>query len=648
MTVFFMSKDVPQRVSDTLSLAQQESDIQTTLARLEKAALRSGASVQCVCHFGVALAQVNRVQEAIQVLQTAIDKDPEYPDSYTNLSNIYLSLGQFGKAEDCAQQALSRNPNNVDAMVNLGAAFMNQGKTVEGIKTWEAAYEIDKTRLVLVANLSKAYMNMAQFQKAEVLLCQAIQNFPDHIGLRLSLINVLFACEKYTDAELHLHVIEGQDLSPSDMLGMSLAWEKLHYIDKAIKCLQKVIDQDPQNAQAYIRLGQIYHLMLDVDQAAQNYLQAKECDPNIDTVYICLAELAQTQGDRKQALQWIHQALDINPKSSGAHMLLSKIKKFKHRDGDVEMMHRLEGEYAAKDPIVCGEFNFALYKAYDDMCEYDQAFHHLKQANDIVDQRIPDITHTQDGLYQRIKDGFQAYKGHDFSGYETDVPVFIVGMPRSGTTLVEQVLAAHPDIHPGGELDLFGQAQRHVGGSIRPDNAQHAGLYYTQALRKIDAHARYITNKMPANFLNIGQILRCLPSAKIIHCRRDPIETCFSCYKQNFLRGHYWAYDLEKLVLEYSLYEDMVQFWQHECPGQMHHVSYEDMVLNTEDTVKDLLEYLGLPWHDACLSPERVERPVATSSKMQVRRPIYRSSLKAAENYKRHLAPLYRHFSVEG
>jgi len=300
---------------------------------------------------------------------------------------------------------------------------------------------------------------------------------------------------------------------------------------------------------------------------------------------------------------------------------------------------------------------FALGKSYEDIDQHVIASEHYQRGNRLCRSRIAYTFENDQSVFEHVRSTFNAefFDRWTNVGTADETPVFMVGMPRCGSTLVEQILASHPSVYGSGELPLLPQA-------IARRFPLTDGLDYTAALtttsskdlnfvaesylatqRQLAPDALRITDKLLINFLNVGLIHVLFPDARIIHCVRDSRDTCFSIYKRIFsARGHHYAYDLEELGRYYNEYAQLMEHWDHVLPGRVHQIRYESLGVEQESTTRELLEFCGLSWNPACLEFHRSERPVVTHSASQVRQPIFRGSIGAWRPYEASLAPLLR------
>jgi hypothetical protein len=298
--------------------------------------------------------------------------------------------------------------------------------------------------------------------------------------------------------------------------------------------------------------------------------------------------------------------------------------------------------------------DFALSKAYDDIGEIDRAFECLNEANRLKKKALGYSIERERNDFARIKSwfttqGFAARPDAAHTEPGTRRPIFIVGMPRSGTTLVEQILASHSQVFGAGELETVGRIlnpllKRPAAGptdAINHETFSRLRKSYLENLEALHCAEAVITDKLPGNFKCIGLLLAAMPEAKIVHLRRDPAATCWSIFKHHFGGGgHGYSYDLVDVAECYGLYADLMEFWHRTFPGRVYDLNYESLTENQEHETRSLLEYCGLDWEDQCLAFHETRRSVQTLSRQQVRQPMYQGSSQAWRKYEAHLAPM--------
>jgi tetratricopeptide (TPR) repeat protein len=298
---------------------------------------------------------------------------------------------------------------------------------------------------------------------------------------------------------------------------------------------------------------------------------------------------------------------------------------------------------------------FALGKIYEDLGEFEKAFACVREGN-----RIKRATYAYDikrdnQFFANLKAVFskQFCDRYESCGHKNNTPIFILGMPRSGTSLVEQILSSHPLVYGADELKELSQivlasCRNFSGGEFpgcivnyRPQDFERLGARYIESIQQYSSK-NHITDKMPHNFMYIGMIRLMLPNAKIIHCKRDPLDNCWSLFKTLFAPPHEYAYDLSELGEYYKHYQDLMEHWHLTFPGYIHDIQYENLVTDQKLQTVRLLEYCGLEWHDDCLLFYQAQRRVSTASAVQIRQPIYRSSVHLWKQYKKQLSQLSR------
>jgi tetratricopeptide (TPR) repeat protein len=412
---------------------------------------------------------------------------------------------------------------------------------------------------------------------------------------------------------------------------------------------------DPEDVRARQQLGNALLETGEIEAAIAAYRGALERSPRQASLWVNLAVGLQQFGDLGGALGAVDAALQLDPGSGAAWAVRAGLKRFAADDPDLAALSRL---LAAPKLLVEDRtrVEFALGKAFDDIGDAQKAFAHLTTGNRLHRSAHP--YNVSDDLEQ-FAEIARALSPQTFStlsgaGDPSRRPVFIVGMPRSGTSLVEQILASHPDVWGGGEQTvlerlLIERTPRAVSPlerarslrDLQVSDLSSLGSDYVAEISKISSGALRVTDKMPLNFRFVGLIHLILPNAQIVHCRRDPLDTCLSCFAQNFSRGQDWSYDLEDLGRYYRGYERLMSHWREQTPpGRLLEISYEALVADLEGESRRLLAFCGLPWDSACLSFHETRRQVRTASVAQVRQPIYPRSVGRAVRYRPYLGPL--------
>ena len=419
-------------------------------------------------------------------------------------------------------------------------------------------------------------------------------------------------------------------------------------LSEAVEFLERSIASKPDFAEAHNNLGSTLRKQGKLDEAVARYSRAIAIRPDYVEAYYNLGRLFCEQGKLDEAVIQYERAIAIKPDYTEAHLSRAEIKTFHQGDPDIATLETMIKNKSLDQNKVMG-IHFTLSKALEDCGDYVRAFEHLRAGNAMKRRQINyDETSVLD-QFQRItavfnKNLFDRFRGE---GDPSSVPVFVLGMPRSGSTLVEQILASHPQIHGAGELSSL---ETVINSMLRypeciptldDSSLQQLGQDYLSRLPTPAKGKIRVIDKTPGNFFSIGLIRLILPKAKIIHTRRDPIDTCFSCYSILFSDGLNFSYDLAELGRYYRRYSELMGHWQSVLPpSAMLDVYYEDVVDDLEGQARRLIEYCGLPWDDTCLEFYRNSRPVKTASAVQVRKPLYRSSLKRWHKYEENLEPL--------
>lgn len=458
--------------------------------------------------------------------------------------------------------------------------------------------------------------------------------------------------------EVYQRILE---VEPNHSVALHLLGLIAHQIGnnrKAIRLIGKAIENEPNNPMYHNNLGLAFEELHQLQEAVSCYQKAVHLDPECFEAYTNMGNALKAQGQLNEATLCHKKALRLKPDHTES--LLNLVQTQRLSDPDTKELFQLAEPLTkrtlSEDDSI--RLYFALGKLCHDLEEFDKGFEYWSRANSLKRSSIDFDLETHRNYITRTIETFSDEFIGERQSWASDstVPIFIFGMPRSGTTLVEQILASHPVVFGGGELQFFVQAEEKLPTILETDltypeclremhykTARNMGKVYIKKTKKLDGltrnHSR-ITDKNPYNFLHLGLISLLFPKARFVHCKRHPLDTCLSIYSYNFTTGNHFAYDLKELGLYYREYLKLMDHWKKVVPVNMFEVSYEDLVQCQKKTSKQLLEYCGLSWEPACLEFYKHERPVFTASDWQVRQPIYGTSCGRWKNYDRFLSPL--------
>lgn len=437
-----------------------------------------------------------------------------------------------------------------------------------------------------------------------------------------------------------------------DNLGMVLAL--LGRFPQAEEVFRGTIGRNPFHMRARVGLAETFQEVGRLDEALAVFREALAIRANDAEVLHGLGVALMEKGDLTGAADAFRRALVSAPKQAKSWLMLSQVRRQEKADAELAAMQALHDKVDAGS-LDRMQLSFGLGKLNDDLKAYGAAFDYFAEGNAIRRKGVAYDGDKTRAEFAAMKATFDAafFEKHQPSTISDDTPIFVVGMPRSGTTLVEQIIASHPQVFGAGELTILKTAVGKgfpldmKGGfpaGIRdlPDKVfADAGHDYLDMLHARYPGSRHVTDKMPGNFLLIGFLHLMLPKAKIVHCARNPVATCLSIYKTHFRGdGHLYSYDLGELADFHNLYTDVMDHWRTVLPGVVHDVRYEDFVADQEGESRALIDYLGLPWNEAVLSFHKADRQVRTASAAQVRQPMYQGSIDLWKRYGDKLKPL--------
>jgi tetratricopeptide (TPR) repeat protein len=417
---------------------------------------------------------------------------------------------------------------------------------------------------------------------------------------------------------------------------------------------RSALQTNARDPAAHRLLGTILQTLDRGGEAVTCFEEATRLDPGNPEAFRCLAIALSQEGRLSDAIAADRRALELNPRHTGALHHLVQLKTLSRDDPDFASLEALgQDEDSFDDSQLIGLF-FALAKAYEDVGDVERSFGYLRRANALKREAIDYDVGEDVRVLARTAAVFQPALFDRFAGAGSrcELPILIVGMPRSGTSLVEQILASHPAVHGGGERQDLPQLASAVSllnerGLPAPDGVPYLrasdfdrlGHAYASRLQRIAPGALRVTDKQPSNFRHLGLLHLMAPQARVIHCVRDPVDTCLSCYRLPFASVDY-AFDLDELGRYYRAYEGLMEHWRAVLPNRTLEVSYEELVADVGRQARRIVGYCGLEWDDACLAFHTTERTVRTASFAQVRMPIYQHSVERWKRYRAHLGPL--------
>ena len=599
-------------------------------------------------NLGNGLLRTGRIDEAIAVQRQAIRLNPDSAQANTNLGNALKAKGQLDEAIASYRLAIRFKPDFTEAHHNLGNALKDKGQLDDAIAAYRQTIRIEPDSAVAHNNLGIALQNTGQLDEAVAAFSKAIEKTPGWPTPRLNLGWVFYEQSRFEEARLAFQKAVQFEPNNSDAHNfLATALAELRRFDEAAIALDRAAALAPDSAFTHQARGMILWRSGRDTEAVDSFRRAVEIAPDSVSGWIYLGQTLRHIGRFAEVADCARQILVRRPGAVQAYSLMASVGA----TADVAEMARLTA--SVNDPQISigdrADLGFVLGKMLDEGDRFDKAFAHYAQANSLVLEMRHAAGERYDGdLFSRQVNESIAFFTPDFFartrdwGEPSELPVFIVGMLRSGTRLVEQIAASHPDVFGAGELMDIGN----IAASLRftecqPGPVKDAACKQLDRLRVLGGSSLRVIDKMPANVEHLGLIATLFPSARVILCRRDPRDTCLSCFMQRFSSGNLFSFDLAQCGRHHVDTDRLIAHWLKVLPLRMLEVQYEDLVADLEGQSRRIISFLGLPWNAACLDFHRTERTVQTSSDWQVRQPIYTRSVGRWRNYERHLGPLF-------
>lgn len=570
-------------------------------------------------HFqGLLYHQTGRTQLALPLIERSLALRPQNKLFLINAGLIYQSVGNWKNAEAAYRELTRQAPADDKAWQNLGLALMEQGTVDEAQQAFRKATETSDSNPEHWKNLGIVLLKL---------------NRPGDAEEALNCFKRVIAADP-NDAENH------------NNLGIALGL--LNRRDEALSAARTATRLDPRSWQPWLNLAQIHLQNDEVENALEVYQRGIELAADKDMFNFTLGHTLTLLGKFDTATTFFQRAYEKNPGDLGLLSQFITHQKFTSTDDPLLVKARSAVDASTGEGEEIISLCFALGKIMDKLEQYDAAFAYYHRGNRL---RAQILQFDRESHHQLIDSLIQQYDAGTFEklcalGNPSDTPIYIVGMPRSGTTLTEQIIASHPLVAGGGERGFWASIEQERAGKGRLDKDAidtigQACLADLTGVKAVGKQTSRVTDKMPHNFLRVGMIHAVFPNARIIHVRRHPVDNCLSIYFQNFKGDHPYAYDLDNLAYYRREYERLMQHWREVMPTDRYfEFNYEDLVADQEGMSRKLLEFCGLDWSDACLNFHENERAIKTASIWQVRQKIYTTSVERWRHYTHHITPL--------
>lgn len=612
-----------------------------------------GRDPNLLCLVGEICLRQRRPQEARHLFAEVLHRQPGFPRALEGMGLALLADEKPADASEYLVKAAAAAPQRSRTRMALARALAESGQCAESKKSIKEAYALNPRQ----AALDQAEIALAEgrLEEAEKQLRDILSRDPHEFRALCMLANIAMDAGRFRAGRKMLErIVEARpDYIPAWNELANLCMKQDRY-DRALDAVQRALDLDPKRVQSWITRANILTRAQRNEESLEAYRKALELSPRNAGALSGMGHVLKTIGRQEESIRALRECIEAHPAFGEAYWSLANLKTFEFEDKDVRVMERM-----TRDPALADEprvnFYLSLGKHYENEKDFDRAFGYYRSGNELRRGReVYDPVMTQ-VVHDRIINTFsrEFLEQRKDWGDPDPAPILVVGLPRSGSTLIEQILASHSMVEGTMELPdlsrvIAGLSQAsprgveypEAVGDLDEESVNSLGRSYLESTLRYRTGKAFFIDKMPNNFSSIGFLDLVLPNAKVIDARRHPLDSCLGSYKQLFFKGQSFSYDQFELGHYYMEYRRIMQHWRDVLPGKVLNVDYEDMVADQEAQTRRLLEYCGLPWEDQCLRFYETERAINTASSEQVRQPIYTGAVHFWRNYEAHLGEL--------
>lgn len=645
----------PRQAFEHATLLLQRGDVASAKAQLEAILEVDPNEVNALRLLGDIEWKAGETERGLARLEKAVSIAPSFDHATLTLANAYRAGSRLDDARRTLEAFIQKKPDSLLIWQLLGDVLFEAGATDEARSAQQRAIDVDPFRNRIREAIG--YSRAGRGREAETRYRDILKQFPDHIHALVGLANIAIDRGVLDDAGRLLdHAL---NVSPN-LSHIHRALARLHmsqsHFELAMSAAERAVSLNPELSDSWTTKGTVEAWGLKQADAATSFVKALEIERRQPRVWLSLGHVNKALGRRDESIAAYRQAIALDPGLGEAWWSLADLKTYTFPETEIQQMKAtLDGDL--NNPRDRAAVHFALGKAYEDAADAASSFEHYVEGNAIRHQHEQFNISRFEQQCRRLKDVFSS---QTITRLRTDhdhepVPIFVVGLPRSGSTLVDQILSSHSQVQGTMELphvlgyvrELSGVSQEDERGKypgciehMAPSDLAALGERYLHETREYHEGRPYFVDKMPNNFMHVGLIHCMLPRAIFIDTRRHPLACCFSIFKQNFARGQTFSYSLEALAAYYRNYVDVMAHWDSVVPGRVHRVIYERMVDDSEAEMRRLIAHCGLDFEPGCLRFFENPRVVRTASADQVRRPIYGSARDHWQQFEPFLGPL--------